>query len=75
MTGSGISRRRTKIANSLITVDREVSVMRQLTGLAATSLSLVGLYLVLTKAAGSTAILNSLTAGTANIFRTLQGRG
>jgi len=48
--------------------------MRQLTGLAATSLSLVGLYLVLTNAGGATAILNSLSGGSAKVFRTLQGR-
>ncbi len=48
--------------------------MRQLAGLAATSLTLVGLYLVLTNAGGSAAILNSLASGSAKVFRTLQGR-
>lgn len=48
--------------------------MNRLTGLAATSLSLVGLYLVLTNAGGATSILNSLAGGSARIFRTLQGR-
>jgi hypothetical protein len=47
---------------------------RQLVGLAATSLSLVGFYLVLRNAGGATSILNSLASGSATIFRTLQGR-
>jgi len=44
-------------------------------GFLGTSLSLVGLYLFLNKAAGATSILRAAGSTLIGIFRTLQGRG
>ncbi len=48
--------------------------MNRLSALAGTALSLVGLYLVLTNAWGTAAVLRAVGSSTASIFRTLQGR-
>lgn len=48
--------------------------MGRIYGLAATGLSLVALYLVLVHAGGARRIITALSAGTADIYKTLQGR-
>lgn len=48
--------------------------MTRILGLFGTSLSLVGLYLLLRNAGGATQILRALGSGSVDIFRTLQGR-
>lgn len=48
--------------------------MGRIYGLAATSLSLIALYLVLVHAGGARRIIEALSAGTKDIYRTLQGR-
>ena len=48
--------------------------MARIFGLFGTALSLVGVYLLLTRAAGATSIIKSLSAGSVSVFRTLQGR-
>lgn len=49
-------------------------MLRALPALAATALTLVGLYLVLANWLGSTSILKALGEFTVNVFKTLQGR-
>lgn len=48
--------------------------MNKLAALGATSLTLIGLYLVLRFAGGASQILGALSVGTVNIFKTLQAR-
>lgn len=48
--------------------------MKQLFGLAATMLSLVGLYLVLTNAFGAVSLINAAGGTYAELLKTLQGR-
>lgn len=48
--------------------------MNKIAALLGTSLSLVGLYLVLRNFVGASRILDALSSGTVSIFRVLQGR-
>lgn len=49
--------------------------MRQITGLFATALSLVGLYLVLRWGANAASIIRAIGSQSIGAFRVLQGRG
>lgn len=49
-------------------------MVNRLFGFMGSALSLVGLYLLLRNAGGATSIFNSLSQGTVQFFRTLQGR-